>query len=57
MRTLGILAHPGVPLRDALELAELAEAEGMGIVGTGDNGYAEAFASSGPSPRAPRAWS
>ena len=43
MRTPGILAHPGVPLRDAIELAELAEAEGMGIVGTGDNGYAEAF--------------
>lgn len=43
MRTLGILAHPGVPLADAVELAELAEAHGMGIVGTGDNGYAEAF--------------
>lgn len=43
MRTLGILAHPGVPLKDAVELAELAEAEGLGIVGTGDNGYAEAF--------------
>ena len=43
MRTLGILAHPGVPLQDAIELAELAEAEGLGIVGTGDNGYAEAF--------------
>lgn len=43
MRTLGILAHPGVPLKDALELTELAEAHGLSIVGTGDNGYAEAF--------------
>lgn len=47
MRTLGILAHPGVPLQDALELAELAEAYGMGIVGAGDNGYAEAFGALG----------
>lgn len=47
MRTLGILAHPGVPLKDAVELAELAEAHGMGIVGTGDNGYAEAFGALG----------
>ena len=43
MRTLGILAHPGVSRKDAVELAELAEVEGLGIVGTGDNGYAEAF--------------
>lgn len=43
MRTLGILSHPGVSLQDAVELTVLAEAEGLGIVGTGDNGYAEAF--------------
>lgn len=43
MRTLGILSHPGVSLKEAVELTALAEAEGMGIAGTGDNGYAEAF--------------